>query len=91
MHPECRADDPAELVDAKLLCERLSEVLKSLTLREQLVIELRFGLRDGIPRTTDEIGVELSVTSERVRQISDRALEKLRNPEVARQLADFVG
>ena len=89
-HPERPADNPAEPVDAKELRETLSGVLKSLTARERFVIELRFGLRDGIQRTLDEVAVALGVSREGVRQISNRALKKLRDPEIVRHLADFV-
>ena len=59
--------------------EEVQELLESLNDRERQVIRLRFGLEDGKTHTLEEIGDELNVTRERVRQIEARAMEKLRN------------
>ena len=80
---------PGENVDATLLKERIAEVLRSLTPREREVIEMRFGLADGNPRTLDEVAQSYGITRERIRQIEARALMKLREPTHAR-LATFA-
>jgi len=83
------AGNPGENVDHTLLRERIGEVLRSLTPREREVIELRFGLRDGHPRTLDEVAKCYGITRERIRQIEARSLFKLRQPLRSRRLADF--
>lgn len=83
------AGSPGDNVDQTLLRERIVEVLRSLTPREREVIELRFGLRDGHPRTLDEVAKCYGITRERIRQIEARSLFKLRQPLRSRRLADF--
>jgi RNA polymerase primary sigma factor len=83
-------DSPAEMVDQDLLRGRIAEVLRSLTPRDREVIELRFGLRDGQPRTLDEVARQLGITRERVRQIEARGLVKLRQPGRRDRLVGFV-
>jgi len=83
------ATNPGENVDQMLLRERIGEVLRSLTPREREVIELRFGLLDGHPRTLDEVAKCYGITRERIRQIEARSLFKLRQPLRSRRLADF--
>lgn len=82
---------PIEEVDSHLLKDRIGEVLQTLVPRDREVIELRFGLRDGIPRSLDEVSRVFGVTRERIRQIELRALLKLREPERRDQLSDFAG
>jgi RNA polymerase primary sigma factor len=72
------AVSPEEAVVDSLLNEQISRVLLSLTEKERIVIKLRFGLDDGIPRSLEEIGRIMAVTRERVRQIEEKALRKLR-------------
>ncbi len=88
------ADDdtpvPAEAASHTLLKEQLSDVLKSLTPREEKVLRLRFGLEDGRPRTLEEVGKEFNVTRERIRQIEAKALRKLRHPSRSKRLRDFL-
>jgi RNA polymerase primary sigma factor len=72
------AGDPAEDLDRQFLRERVDEALRCLVPRDREVIELRFGLQDGIPRTLREVAKRYGLTRERVRQIVTRALEKLR-------------
>jgi RNA polymerase primary sigma factor len=79
-----------ERVDRHLLQERIGEVLRSLTPREREVIELRFGLRDGSPKTLDEVAHIYGITRERIRQIEARGLSKLRQPLRSSRLADFA-
>src|SRR5262249_5418687 len=71
------ATNPGKAVDQHLLRERIAEVLRSLTPREREVIELRFGLKDGQPRTLEEVARAYGITRERIRQIEARGLLKL--------------
>ena len=82
--------NPGENVDARLLRERINEVLRSLAPREREVIELRFGLRDGTPRTLDEVAKQYGITRERIRQIEARGILKLRQPTRAVRLEGFA-
>lgn len=82
--------NPGEHVDANLLKERIGEVLKSLAPREREVIELRFGLKDGTPRTLDEVAKQYGITRERIRQIEARGLLKLRQPTRSCRLEEFA-
>jgi RNA polymerase primary sigma factor len=84
------AISPGDNVDAHLLKERIGEVLRSLTPREREVIELRFGLKDGQPRTLDEVAKCYGITRERIRQIESRSLSKLRQPVRSHRLAGFT-
>jgi RNA polymerase primary sigma factor len=84
------AINPGHLADQHLLRERMAEVLRSLAPREREVIELRFGLRDGQPRTLDEVAKVYGITRERIRQIEARGLLKLRQPIRSRRLAEFA-
>jgi RNA polymerase primary sigma factor len=82
--------NPGRAVDQHLLKERIGEVLRSLTPREREVIELRFGLRDGHPRTLDEVARTYGITRERIRQIEARGLLKLRQPNRSQRLVEFA-
>ncbi len=88
--PDDEAPVPAEVASHTLLREQLSEVLESLTDREEKVLRLRFGLVDGRPRTLEEVGKEFNVTRERIRQIEAKALRKLRHPSRSKKLKDFL-
>ena len=81
---------PAEAAAFTLLREQLGEVLETLTEREQKVLELRFGLKDGRARTLEEVGRVFKVTRERIRQIEAKALRKLRHPSRSRKLKDYL-
>jgi RNA polymerase primary sigma factor len=83
--------EPEEEANASLLKEQLSEALESLTPREQRVIELRFGLGNEYNRTLEEVGTELGLTKERIRQIEKEALAKLRHPSHSRKLIGYLG
>ena len=72
------AVSPEEAVIDNLLRDQIAKVLETLSEREQTVIKLRFGLEDGIPRSLEEIGRIMGVTRERVRQIEEKSLKKLR-------------
>jgi RNA polymerase primary sigma factor len=82
--------NPGQQVDMSLLRDRIGEVLKSLSPREREVIEMRFGLRDGTPRTLDEVARRYGITRERIRQIESRGLLKLRQPPRCQRLAGFA-
>ena len=73
----------------KLLQERLKEILTDLTPREQEILSLRFGLRDGVTHTLEEVGEVFDVTRERIRQIEARALEKIREHEKLKKLKGY--
>jgi RNA polymerase primary sigma factor len=84
------AQNPGQMVDQHLLRERIAEVLRSLTPREREVIELRFGLKDGHPKTLEEVARAYGITRERIRQIEARGLLKLRQPLRSQRLAEFA-
>ncbi|MDR1299788.1 MAG: RNA polymerase sigma factor RpoD [Oscillospiraceae bacterium] len=88
--PDEDASEPAEAASFTLLREQLSDVLKTLTPREEKVLRLRFGIEDGRPRTLEEVGREFKVTRERIRQIEAKALRKLRHPSRSKKLKDFL-
>ena len=81
---------PERLAERSLLKKQVDEVLKTLTTREERVIRLRFGIDDGYHRTLEEVGNIFQVTRERIRQIEDKALKKLRHPSRAAVLQQFM-
>ena len=81
---------PAEAVINLNLRDQTSQVLKTLTPREEKVIKMRFGLDDGNEHTLEELGQRFAVTRERIRQIEAKALRKLRHPSRSRHLRAFV-
>ena len=83
------AISPVEAAEHKLLRERLMEVLKTLTAREEKVLRLRYGLDDGHTRTLEEVGHVFNVTRERIRQIEAKAIKKLKSPAKTKKLEDF--
>ena len=87
---DVRERGPSEITDQHLLREEIRKVLGQLTLRERQVIELRFGLVDDHDHTLEEVGKKLKVTRERVRQIEERAIRKLRHPQASRILKDYL-
>jgi RNA polymerase primary sigma factor len=88
---DSKVEKPSDAASFAMLQDQLQEVLNTLTDRERRIIQLRFGLKDGYPRTLEEVGREYSVTRERIRQIQFKALEKLRNPNRSRALKDYIG
>ncbi len=81
---------PERLAERSLLKRQVDEVLRTLTTREERVIRLRFGIDDGYHRTLEEVGNIFNVTRERIRQIEDKALKKLRHPSRAAILQQFL-
>jgi RNA polymerase primary sigma factor len=84
------AVDPHAAAEANALQRTLAEALAELTPREQHILRLRFGIGGAADHTLAEVGEELGVTRERIRQIEAKALEKLRHPGRAHKLASFV-
>jgi RNA polymerase primary sigma factor len=74
----------------QFLKDQIEIVLSTLTPREHRVLQLRFGLEDGRGRTLEEISEEFNVTRERIRQIEEKALRKLRHPSRSRNLKDYL-
>ncbi len=84
------AENPSDMTAIVLLKEKIKDVLETLTERERQVLEQRFGLVDGYPRTLEEVGRQFKVTRERIRQIEAKALRKMRHPTRIRQLEGFL-
>lgn len=81
---------PADAASFSLLQQQLRHILDTLSDRERKVIELRFGLKDGHPRTLEEVGKVFGVTRERIRQIESKTLSKLRHPSRSAKLKDYL-
>ncbi len=81
---------PIEAAAFMMLQDQLEQVLDTLTPREQRIIQLRFGLLDGQPRTLEEVGRDFGVTRERIRQIESKTLVKLRHPGRAQMLREYL-
>ena len=81
---------PEDYATNEILKEEIKSVLMTLQVREQEVLELRFGLVDGTCHTLEEVGKKFNVTRERIRQIEAKALRKLRHPSRAKKLKDFL-
>jgi RNA polymerase primary sigma factor len=82
---------PMEAAAFIMLQDQLESILHTLSVREQKIIQLRFGLTDGHPRTLEEVGREFGVTRERIRQIESKTLAKLRHPSRAQVLREYLG
>ena len=80
---------PADATNHTLLAEALSQILDTLTEREADVLRLRFGMHDGKTHTLEEVGQHFGVTRERIRQIENKAIRKLRHPSRAKKIRDF--
>lgn len=87
---DAEVEAPSDAASFAMLQEQLQEVLNTLNDREKKVIQLRFGLQDGYPRTLEEVGREFGVTRERIRQIESKTLGKLRHPNRSSALRDFL-
>lgn len=81
---------PDEAAAYSMLKDQLFEVLETLTEREQKVLKLRFGLEDNRPRTLEEVGRQMDVTRERIRQIEAKAIRKLKHPSRIKLLNGYL-
>lgn len=81
---------PQELATWSYLKKQIGQILATLSDRERKVLELRFGLRDGVARTLEEVGHEFNVTRERIRQIEAKALRRIKSDEIAQALKDYL-
>jgi RNA polymerase primary sigma factor len=88
--PDEYSASPTEIATWASLKRQIDEILSGLTDRERKVLELRFGLKDGVSRTLEEVGHEFRVTRERIRQIEAKALKRLKNDEIAQALRDYL-
>ena len=84
-----RTPGPADATSNALLAEALKEILDTLTEREADVLRMRFGMYDGRTHTLEEVGHIFNVTRERIRQIENKAIRKLRHPSRAKKIKDF--
>ena len=80
---------PQQAAGREILQEHVDEILSDLTPREQKILEMRFGIKDGLNHTLEEVGREFDVTRERIRQIEAKALEKIRDHHKVRKLKDY--
>lgn len=80
---------PDRVAAMKLLSDHVRKVIQDLTPREQKILEMRFGLTDGVAHTLEEVGQEFGVTRERIRQIEAKALERIKKHEDMRKLRDY--
>jgi len=87
--PDSRSISPTKSTSLAILRSQLEEILQDLTPRERKILEMRFGLKDGIPRTLEEVGREFKVTRERIRQIQQRALEKIKLHKKIKELEEY--
>jgi RNA polymerase primary sigma factor len=87
---DSEVEKPVDAVSFSMLQDQLQKILDTLTEREKRIIQLRFGLKDGHPRTLEEVGREFKVTRERIRQIEFKTLGKLRNSKVSKKLRNFL-
>jgi RNA polymerase primary sigma factor len=88
--PDPHALDADDAAASGMLRDQIASALDQLTERERRVLELRYGLSDGQPRTLEEVGKAFGVTRERVRQIEVKALRKLRHPRLGKLLKDYL-
>ena len=84
-----RTPGPADATSNAMLAEALKEILDTLTEREADVLRMRFGMYDGRTHTLEEVGQQFGVTRERIRQIENKAIRKLRHPSRAKRIRDF--
>ncbi|HMB17461.1 MAG TPA: sigma-70 family RNA polymerase sigma factor, partial [Candidatus Paceibacterota bacterium] len=87
--PDEEADSPHEKANRTLLKKQIKDVLTDLTDREQKILSMRFGLKDNITHTLEEVGKVFGVTRERIRQIEAKALEKIRKHKEVEKLKGY--
>lgn len=87
---DVEAPPPADMVANKMLTEELGEILDQLTPREARILRLRYGLQDGESRTLKEVGEMFGLSRERIRQLEKEALRKLRHPNFAGHLRQYL-
>ncbi len=88
--PDIRTVSPEDIATNSFLRSQMKDILSSLQDRERRVLELRFGLKDDVTRTLEEVGREFGVTRERIRQIEAKALKKLKLASMEKQLRDYI-
>ena len=88
---DTEAVSPLEAVTAAARKRELERILSTMSEREATILRHRYGLIDGIPKTLDQIGEEIGVTRERIRQIENKAISKLKHPTRAQRLSEFRG
>ena len=88
--PDKKSPSPDSLATNAYLRSQMQDILGDLQDRERRVLELRFGLKDGVTRTLEEVGREFGVTRERIRQIEAKALKKLKSASMEKQLRDYL-
>ena len=87
---DSEVEAPSDAASFKMLQDKLKETLNTLDYRERKILELRFGINDGQPRTLEEVGREFGVTRERIRQIEFKTLNKLRSAKRNKALREFL-
>ena len=80
---------PDRVAAMQLLKDHVKEIIKELSPREQKILEMRFGLIDGVSHTLEEVGQEFGVTRERIRQIEAKSLEKIEEHRQMKKLRDY--
>ncbi len=88
--PDTKTMSPDRYATLQLLREELRKILDTLPERERKIIEMRFGLKDGISHTLEEVGKAFNVTRERIRQIEAKTLEKLKELDKSKKLKEFL-
>ncbi len=86
---DTQTKSPSRIVQLELLKNYVSEIIDELQPREKKILEMRFGLTDGITHTLEEVGQEFGVTRERIRQIEAKALEKTRKSHKINKVEDY--
>jgi RNA polymerase primary sigma factor len=81
---------PAEMVEHQMMRDALRDALQELTPREAMVVRLHYGLDGASPQTLRDVGVRMGLSGERVRQIKEGALRKMRHPRAGRQLRQYL-
>jgi RNA polymerase primary sigma factor len=80
---------PSRAAGLEVLRDYVREAISDLSAREQKILEMRFGLSDGVTHTLEEVGTEFSVTRERIRQIEAKALDKIKEMDIINKLRDY--